>query len=196
MSNIDFYIKFISQQNGHVDETIEEDYKKAAKFAYKKHEGQTRSDGSPYIKHPANVASYIRKFKQSKKIDALVSAAYLHDTVEDTDATYEQIEKMFGKLVSSLVKELTSDKEQIAKVGKQKYLTDKMSKMSSWGLVVKLADRLDNVQDIATAKTPEWRKKYKAETEAILSDLEKNRALSKTHENLIHQIRFKLKEVQ
>jgi len=44
-------------------------------------------------------------------------------------------------------------------MGKDEYLADKMAKMSSWALVIKLADRLDNVQDIATAKTPEWRKK-------------------------------------
>ena len=67
--------------------------------------------------------------------------------------------------------------------------------MSSYALVIKLADRLDNVQDIATAKTPEWRERYKNETEQILNYIESKRVLSGTHRKFIQLIRNKLGEI-
>ena len=175
---------------------IREDATAALQYAVKAHKDQFRSDGSPYIKHPERVADFVRKFKKSKNLDALISAAFLHDTIEDTDTTHKDLEKMFGGLVASLVKELTSDKDKIKEVGKTDYLAQKMANMSSWALVIKLADRLDNVQDIATAKTPEWRRKYRAETESVLTRLEKSRELSGTHKKIIKSIRDKLKEIE
>lgn len=173
-----------------------EDVRQALDYATHAHRDQTRAGGEPYIGHPVRVAQTIAKFKQSHNIDALIAAAYLHDTIEDTDTTHEDLEKMFGGLVASLVLELTSDLEQIKKVGKQEYLARKMAHdMSSYGLVIKLADRLDNVQDIATAKSPEWRARYKAETEHILDYIERNRVLSGTHKKLVGLIREKLKEI-
>lgn len=177
-------------------ESLRENSAKALEYAVKAHKGQFRSDGSEYVKHPERVAEFVKKFKKSHNMDALISAAYLHDTIEDTNTTHEDLEKMFGGLIASMVKELTSDKDEISKVGKDEYLAKKMAKMSSWSLVIKLADRLDNVQDIATAKTPEWRRKYKAETEMILSRLEKDRELSSTHKKIIRAIRDKLEEVE
>ena len=176
-------------------EFVAEDAASALHFAAKAHQGQTRSDGSDYINHPERVAEIVKKFKKSHNLDALISAAFLHDTVEDTGTTHEDLVALFGGLVASLVKELTSDKGEIDKVGKKEYLSQKMAKMSSWALVVKLADRLDNVKDIATAKTPEWRKKYKTETLGIMDRLEKDRVLSGTHKRLIGAIRDKLSEV-
>jgi (p)ppGpp synthase/HD superfamily hydrolase len=103
---------------------------------------------------------------------------------------------LFGGLVASLVQELTSDLEKIKQVGKQEYLAKKMAhEMSSWGLLIKLADRLDNVQDIATAKSPAWRARYKAETEHIMDYIEKNRVLTGTHQKLVGLIREKLREI-
>lgn len=168
----------------------------ALAFAKKAHEGQKRSGGLPYIVHPIAVAKNVEKFKGgSKNLQALKDAAHLHDTIEDTDTTLDQIESLFGSLVASLVKELTSDPEGIKTHGKQVYLATKMEKMSSYGLVIKLADRLDNVQDIAHARTPAWRIKYKTETEYILAHLEANRYLSNTHKNIIKAIRDKINEV-
>lgn len=166
-------------------------------FAKKAHAGQQRSGGLPYIVHPITVAQSVQKYKgDSKNINALKDAAHLHDTVEDTEVTIDQIRELFGDMVASLVQELTSDSEAIQTQGKKVYLATKMEKMSSYGLVIKLADRLDNVQDIATAKTPEWRQKYKAETEYIISHLENNRYLSNTHKNIISDIRNKLNSVK
>ena len=167
----------------------------ALAYATKAHSGQTRSGGDPYITHPMRVADHIRQYKQSHNLDAIIRAAYLHDTIEDTDTTHEALHDLFGGLVASLVQELTSDPEQIKKMGKAAYLAHKMAAMSSYALVIKLADRLDNVKDITTARTPQWRAKYKAETEHILDYIEKNRALSGTHQSLIGLIRNKIGEL-
>lgn len=179
-----------------INEVITEDLRQVLQFATDAHQGQERAGGEPYIGHPIRVAQTIAKYKQSHNIDALIAAAYLHDTIEDTDTTHQALHDLFGGLVASLVQELTSDLEEIKRVGKKDYLAKKMAhELSSWALVIKLADRLDNVKDIATAKTPEWRAKYRAETEHILNYIEQNRALSNTHKELIGLIRNKLSEV-
>jgi len=177
-------------------EVVDEDQRQALAYATRAHAGQTRSSGDPYISHPVRVANTVADQKKSKNIDALLSAAYLHDTIEDTDTTHEDLEKMFGGLVASLVQELTSDKAQIDKIGKAQYMAKKMTVMSSYALVIKLADRLDNVQDIATARTPEWRARYKAETEHMLKHIEQKRALTGTHQNIIKLIKDKINEVE
>ena len=176
-------------------EAVEEGSEEALQFATQAHAGQTRAGGDPYISHPVRVANHIKQFKKSHNLDALLSAAYLHDTIEDTDTTQEVLHDLFGGLVASLVKELTSDPEQIKKMGKAAYLSHKMAAMSSYALVIKLADRLDNVKDITTTRTPQWRQKYKAETEHILDYIEKNRVLSGTHKKLIGLIRNKISEL-
>lgn len=175
---------------------VREDAASALKYAAKAHEGQTRSDGGAYVKHPERVAEFVKQFKKSHNLDALMSAAYLHDTLEDTDTTHKDLVKMFGGLVASIVNELTSDKDKIKEIGKTNYLAQKMAKMSSWSLIVKLADRLDNVQDIATAKTPKWRNEYKKQTLDMLKKLEKDRILTGSHKKIIGAIKDKLSEVE
>jgi GTP pyrophosphokinase len=175
---------------------IVEDLRQVLDYATQAHSGQTRSGGEPYIGHPVRVANLVRQYKQSHNIDELIAAAYLHDTIEDTDTTHEALHDLFGGLVASLVLELTSDLNQIKKVGKKEYLAKKMAHdMSSYGLVIKLADRLDNVQDIATAKDANWRARYKAETLHIMDYIEQNRVLSGTHKKLVGVIRAKLQEI-
>lgn len=173
-----------------------EDRNLALAYATRAHAAQTRADGkTPYVTHPIRVAHNVEKFKLSKNIDALISAAYLHDTIEDTNTTHKDLKRMFGGLVASLVQELTSDKAEIKRQGKTEYLKKKMSGMTSYALVIKLADRLDNVQDIATARTPAWRERYRNETQQILDYIERNRVLSGTHRQLIDLIRKKLQEI-
>ena len=177
------------------DRPMAEGEEEALQYATQAHAGQTRAGGDPYITHPMRVADHIRQYKQSHNLEALISAAYLHDTIEDTDTTHEILHDLFGGLVASLVQELTSDPAQIKQMGKAQYLAHKMAAMSSYGLVIKLADRLDNVKDITTARTPQWRAKYKAETEHILNFIEKNRVLTGTHRKLIGLIRNKIGEL-
>lgn len=176
-------------------EILDEDPETAYAYARQQHAGQTRSDGSPYLNHPERVAVAVSRFADTHDLDSLISAALLHDTIEDTDTTEEDLKRLFGGLVASIVKELTSDKDEIAKVGKTEYLSKKMAAMSSFALIVKLADRLDNVSDIRTAKSVSWRNKYKRETIEILDYIEKNRVLEPSHQKIIQLIREKLNEI-
>ena len=191
--NVQFFPYFVTPEGS--IRTVKEDSEEALKFATQAHAGQERAGGGPYISHPVRVAQHVEQWKKSHNLDALISAAYLHDTLEDTDTTHEALQDLFGGLVASLVKELTSDKTQVQQMGKKNYLAQKMAAMSSYALVIKLADRLDNVRDITTAKTPQWRAKYAAETNHILDYIEKNRVLTGTHQKLIGLIRDKLQEV-
>jgi len=161
----------------------------AKELATKKHEGQNRTfTKEPYVEHPKRVAEIVREFKSSHKIAKLLSASYLHDTIEDTDTTEEELKKLFGGLVSSLVKELSSDDAEIKRLGKGEYLSQKMIGMSSWALVIKLADRLDNVSDLDKT-SDKFRARYTKETLLILDSLEKNRKLSGTQKKLVDKIR-------
>jgi len=101
-----------------------------------------------------------------------MTAALLHDTVEDCeDVSLQEIAEKFGYYVAALVDELTSDEKEIKKLGKTEYLKNKMAKMSSYGLVIKLSDRLDNVKDLNTTSET-FQKKYTKETLEILDHLE------------------------
>lgn len=171
--------------------------KAALIFAKEKHKNQNRKvTNEPYVNHPISVAKILRENKKSHKIKELVAAAFLHDTLEDTNTTEHELEKLFGKLITSLVLELTTDEKEKEKIGKEKYLAEKMSdnsRMSNWALVIKLADRLDNVSDLKNADE-KFRKRYTKETRHILETLEKNRKLSSTHKKLIKKIEEKLNE--
>jgi guanosine-3',5'-bis(diphosphate) 3'-pyrophosphohydrolase len=155
---------------------------KAITFAQEKHEGQKRkATGLPYITHLAGVALLVKLFKRSKNLEALVCAAYLHDILEDTDTSLKELEDDFGPMVASLVGELTSDKEEIAKVGKTKYLEFKMLKMSNYALTLKLCDRLHNVSDGPTQKTLK-------ETRDIVRSLTANRDLTNSQQKIVGYI--------
>lgn len=160
---------------------------KALEYATIMHDGQYRHDGTPYINHPIRVANYVHSFKKSKQLDNLIISAYLHDTIEDTQATYYDIVNNFGAQVASIVLELTTDEDLKNEIGKQRYLEIKMKNMSSWALVIKLCDRLDNILDIKNSNE-NFIKRYISETTEIMNYLIKNRDLSNTHINIIKEI--------
>lgn len=159
----------------------------ALEFAKEMHSGQYRCDGTEYITHPMRVADYVAELKSSKNIETLLASAYLHDTLEDTDATYYDLVGKFGSQVASIVLELTNDDDLKKALGKTKYLEIKMKNMSSWALVIKLCDRLDNVSDLKD-RDELFRNKYVRETAEILEYLLNNRELSKTHLCIIKKI--------
>lgn len=120
----------------------------AIRFSDEKHAGQVRKgSGEPYFSHPLAVSYLVAAHKRSKHLDEILAAAILHDILEDTDATFEEIARRFGPLVASIVHELTSDREAIAKLGKKEYLKRKLLGISSYALTIKLADRLHNISD-------------------------------------------------
>lgn len=159
----------------------------ALDYATMMHDGQYRKDGTDYINHPIRVANYVSEFKSSSNMDVLLASAYLHDTLEDTKATYYDIVNKFGPQIAGLVLELTTDEDIKKCLGKTKYLEIKMKNMSSWALLIKLCDRLDNVSDLMTS-SESFRNRYARETIDILNYLLSNRELSDTHINIIKSI--------
>lgn len=186
-----YHVYPICEQKKKLDEPTNEAYL----FAKNAHDGQTRIDGTPYITHPIKVADYVNKFKKSKNIDDLINSAYLHDCIEDTNVTYYDIYQKFGSTVASLVLELTTDEDMKRELGKTKYLEIKMKNMSSWALVIKLCDRLSNVNDLDKC-SESFRNKYIKETIEIINYLIENRELSKTHINIIKSIINKINELK
>jgi (p)ppGpp synthase/HD superfamily hydrolase len=159
---------------------------KAIEFASKKHKGQVRKvSNSPYVTHPLAVSYLVSSFKKSKHLDEILAACLLHDTLEDTETTFIELAKEFTPLVASLVHELTSDSIAIKELGKARYLANKMYGMSSYALVIKLADRLHNISDNPSQKMID-------DTNYILTTIEQRRKLSKTHKAIIKEIRNKL----
>ena len=176
----------------HIESKTEKDNditSKALEFATKKHKGQMRksAEKKEYITHPINVANIVKKYKTSHHIDSLVAAAYLHDTLEDTDTTYYELVENFGVEVASLVNELTTNRDMKKEIGKGKYLAYKLKEMTNWALVIKLCDRLDNVMDLHSVD-PEFRTRYINETTFILNYVINNRDLTKTHLHIIQDI--------
>ena len=156
--------------------------KQAEDFATERHKGQTRKfSGEPYINHPKAVAQLVSDFGGDAE---MVTAAWLHDVVEDTGTSIEEIEDLFGNNVAGYVLELTHDIKDKSKKGE--ILADRMNEMSQGALLIKLCDRLNNVSDFETAK-PSFVAKYKPETEYILSHL-KSPNLKEIHQRVIGAI--------
>lgn len=156
---------------------------KAILFASEKHRDQERKgSGLPYVTHPIIVSELLRKYKSSKNLESLIVAAMLHDTIEDTETTYQEISDVFTPMIAGIVLELTSNSEKIKEIGKNEYLKNKMLGMSNYALVIKLVDRLSNVMDIPTAN-------YVKDTIDLIEFLNINRSeLSETHKYIMKDI--------
>ena len=163
---------------------IEMSLEQAIDFAEQMHKGQFRKgDKKPYVVHPQAVYSILKSFNIKDKI--LLVAAWLHDTIEDTAATFNIIKRKFNKEVATLVKAVSSDKKEIARIGKEEYLLKKMIQMSNNELTLKLADRLHNVTDIMS--NPKAENLY-IQTTYIIEGLREKRNLTKIHKKLIRAI--------
>ena len=171
-----------------LDIYISEKLKEAIEYATKMHKGQKRRDDTQYIDHPLRVLKNVLKYKNSKNLKTLLICACLHDTIEDTEATYYDIVEKFGVQVASIVLELTTDEDIKKALGKGKYLSIKMKNMSSWALVIKLCDRLDNIGDLENCNDEDFKANYINQTIDILDYLIKNLNLSKTHITIIEDI--------
>lgn len=127
----------------------------AAEWAKKKHEDTyavRKSTLNPYWVHPDNVAHLAKAYGGTKEE---IIAAIAHDTIEDTNTTYNEIKTLFGKKVADLVKEVTNNNDEILKVGKEKYMSDKLLHLSDSALFVKLCDMLHNGKDYPTVEQAE-----------------------------------------
>ncbi|XP_071051209.1 guanosine-3',5'-bis(diphosphate) 3'-pyrophosphohydrolase MESH1-like [Onthophagus taurus] len=129
---------------------------KCATFAAIKHKDQRRKDmaATPYINHPIGVA-FILTNEADVTDAAVIQAALLHDTVEDTECTLEEIELNFGSKVMKIVKECTSDKSLPRDVRKQQQI-ETAPKSSKEAKLVKLAEKLHNVRDLEMRTPRGW----------------------------------------
>jgi Guanosine polyphosphate pyrophosphohydrolases/synthetases len=167
----------------------------AKMFATDKHKMQHRKNGSPYITHPISVANLLLKYKKSHNINRLLAAAYLHDTLEDTDTSYYELVDVFGYDIAGIVMELTTNEDMKNDIGKNKYLAYKLNSMTKWALAIKLCDRLDNVSDLETMDES-FRKRYMEETAFIIDYICEHRELSNTHREIIKDIAGILKTIK
>lgn len=140
-----------------------------------------KSRGDPYVVHPLEVSYLLAAYKRSKKMDEILAAAILHDTLEDTETNFVELATEFTPLVASLVLELSNDKAEIVKIGKLEYQKKKMLGISNYGLLIKLADRLHNVSDHPS-------KKMISDTVELMHHLQENRMLTKTQKRLLEEI--------
>lgn len=129
----------------------------AIQFAIRKHNGQTRKnkDGAPipYIEHPIETARLLAL--HGVEDESVLMAAVLHDTLEDTSATVEELEDLFGKAITSIVKEVTDDKT----MGKNEQKEEQIRRAphySDAAKLVKLADCTHNIYSILT-HPPNWK---------------------------------------
>jgi (p)ppGpp synthase/HD superfamily hydrolase len=83
-------------------------------------------------------------------MDDICAMCILHDCLEDTDTTRDQLCDLFGCMVADTVFELTNDQEEIERIGKQAYLDKKLLALSNYALAIKLADMLANITDAPT----------------------------------------------
>jgi guanosine-3',5'-bis(diphosphate) 3'-pyrophosphohydrolase len=135
----------------------------AANFAADRHRRQRRKDAhaSPYINHPLALADILAR--EGAVEDAVViAAALLHDTIEDTETTLEELEAGFGKRVAAIVAEVTDDKS-LAKADRKRLQVIKASSKSTGAKLVKLADKIANLRDLVAAPPADWSHERKAE---------------------------------
>ena len=143
---------------------------RALAFATIAHEGQVRKySGEPYIVHPIEVMKIVMTVDHD---DAMLSAALLHDVVEDTDVTIEEIDKAFGPDIASLVSDLTDVSRPEDGNRKARKALDRAhsATASARAQTIKLADLISNSTDI-TKNDPSFAKVYLAEKRLLLEVL-------------------------
>lgn len=155
---------------------------RALLFAAEKHQSQRRKDsgGTPYINHPVQVAEIICRIGGVADLTTLMGAL-LHDTVEDTDATEDLIESLFGYNVAALVMEVTDDKS-LPKAERKHYQIAHAEKLSARAALVKLADKICNIGDVIDNPPQGWtvqrRLEYLDWSERVVNNIpDKNSAL-------------------
>lgn len=144
----------------------------ARDYAREMHAGQVRKyTGDPYFTHPQRVAGWMSRTGQEPK---LIAAAYLHDVIEDTPATYNDLLLRVGKTVADLVLELTDVTTQADgnRATRKEIERNRLANCSAHAQTVKMADLIDNTEDIVT-HDPKFAKVYLPEAEALFDALDK-----------------------
>jgi (p)ppGpp synthase/HD superfamily hydrolase len=171
----------------------------AIMFSADKHRNQRRrgADQTPYINHPIAVADILWRIGSVRDIETIV-AAILHDTLEDTDATPDEIETLFGNQVLSIVQEVTDDKK-LPKAERKRLQVVTAHHKSAAAKQIKLADKISNVTDIGNCPPREWSAARKLEyldwADDVVNGLRGvNMALDEHYDKAIRYSRMRLKE--
>jgi guanosine-3',5'-bis(diphosphate) 3'-pyrophosphohydrolase len=129
---------------------------RALEFAAWKHRDQRRKDtgASPYINHPIALASVLR-LEGNVDDPVVIAAALLHDTIEDTETTWQELRGVFGEEVADVVLEVT-DTKWLDKGTRKRLQVTKASGSSERAKLVKLADKICNLRDILASPPAEW----------------------------------------
>ncbi|RMF69197.1 MAG: bifunctional (p)ppGpp synthetase/guanosine-3',5'-bis(diphosphate) 3'-pyrophosphohydrolase, partial [Cyanobacteria bacterium J069] len=128
----------------------------ALHFAAHKHRDQRRKDiqASPYINHPIEVAEILARVGGVSDLTTL-QAAILHDTLEDTETTPEELEALFGPAVRQVVQEVTDDR-QLPKQARKQHQIDHAPHLSDRAKQVKIGDKISNVRSVTQTPPANW----------------------------------------
>ena len=169
----------------------------AISFAAKKHTNQKRkgADAQPYINHPLEVLNLLTNVGKVEDFNILI-AAVLHDTIEDTDTTKEEITELFGAEVCRMVLELTDDKSLDKAVRKQLQI-EHAPHISAGAKQIKLCDKISNISDVLENPPGDWsderRSEYVIWGERVVAGLRgANAELEKHFDELITKAKSKL----
>jgi guanosine-3',5'-bis(diphosphate) 3'-pyrophosphohydrolase len=129
---------------------------RALAFAAKKHRDQRRKDieGAPYINHPIGIARILAE-EGGVTDTAILCAALLHDTLEDTQTSAGELVSEFGPIIAGIVAEVSDDKS-LPKAERKRLQIENAAKISRRAKLVKLADKIDNLRDVATSPPQGW----------------------------------------
>jgi guanosine-3',5'-bis(diphosphate) 3'-pyrophosphohydrolase len=125
-------------------------------FAAEKHRTQKRKDAdeSPYINHPIAVAKLLSQVGKVSDLPTL-KAALLHDTIEDTDTTVDELERKFGIEICNLVMEVTDDKN-LPKEERKRLQVEHSPELTKRAKMIKIADKICNILDITHSPPTSW----------------------------------------
>lgn len=149
---------------------------KALHFAATKHRHQRRKDveASPYINHPIEVAELLVRVGSVQDLTTL-QAAILHDTIEDTNTTPEELDEAFGSEVRCVVEELSDDK-RLPKAERKRLQIEHGPQLSERAKQIKLADMISNVRSVTQTPPANWplarRREYLDWTEQVVAGLQ------------------------
>lgn len=128
---------------------------RAIKFAADKHRFQKRKDkATPYINHPVEVMETLAGVGKVEDVEIL-AAAVLHDSIEDTETTVDELRTIFGDRVTFLVQEVSDDKS-LPKAERKKLQEEHAPRLSAGAKQIKIADKVSNMRDMSDSPPPDW----------------------------------------
>ena len=192
LSQFDLFSKSLQEalDQGFINEKNVDQILDASLFAAEKHQNQTKNNEkkTPYIIHPIEVADIVMRVGHVYKQDVLV-AALLHDVIEDTGASFEDIAKRYGIVASSYVKEMTEKKELSLKERKKAQIIGAFHQTPDVA-VIKFSDKLSNLNTLLKNPPSTWSRdkvdQYFLWAQSVIENLpESNQLLKKAVKQVI-----------